>query len=98
MGQVNRHLETVAYKDASVAEADFAEHLEHGTITGVTATGRYKTFTTAFGGVPDVVCYEIGTSAPASRLFGTPDAGSFMVKLSSTGTRVLMFQAWGARA
>ena len=97
MGQVNRHLETVAYKDASIVEADFAEHFEHGLIPDVTETGTYKTFATAFGGVPDVVCYEIGTTANASRLFGTPVAGSFRVCLTSTGTYPLMFQAWGPR-
>ena len=97
MGQVDRHLETVAYKDASIAEADFAEHFEHGTVTGVTATGRYKLFTTAFGGVPDVVCYEIGSAAIASRLMGTPVAGSFKVNLTSAGTQDMMFHAWGAR-
>ena len=98
MGQVTRHLETVAYKDASVAEADFAEHFEHGTITDVTKTGRYKTFTTAFGGVPDVVCYEMGTTANASRLMGTAALGSFSVCLTTTGTYNLIFQAWGVRA
>jgi hypothetical protein len=96
MGYVDRHLQTVAYKDASIAEAEFAEHFEHGTVTGVTATGRYKVFTTAFGGVPDVVFTEI-TGSLASRLMGTPTAGSFGAKLTAAGTQDVMFQAWGAR-
>ena len=94
MGQVDRHLQTVSYKGAgdSITNA----HLEHGTITGVTATGRYKTFDQAFGGVPDVVCYEI-TGSNASRLKGTAAAGSFAVKLTTAGTVDLMFHAWGVR-
>lgn len=97
MGQVNRHLETLAFKDASIVEADFAEHFEHGTVPSVTLTGTYKTFATPFGDVPDVVCFEIGSASNASRLYGTPVAGSFRVRLTSAGTSTLMFQAWGAR-
>jgi len=89
-------LATVDYGDATITEAKLSEHLEHGTVTGVTATGRYKTLT-GFSGVPDVVCTEI-TGSLASRLMGTPTAGSFGVKLTAAGTQDVMFQAWGARA
>ena len=95
MGQVDRHLETVSYKGAD--DSITSQHFEHGTVTEVTATGRYKVFTTAFGGVPDVVFTEI-TGSLASRLMGTPVAGSFGVKLTTAGTQDVMFQAWGARA
>jgi len=90
-------LATVDYGDATITEPKLSEHLEHGTITGVTATGRYKVFTTAFGGVPDVVPTEI-TGSLAGRLMGTPTAGSFGAKLTAAGTQDVMFQAWGARA
>jgi hypothetical protein len=89
-------LATVDYGNATITEAKFSEHLEHGTVTGVTATGRYKVFTTAFGGAPDVVFTEI-TGSLAARLMGTPVAGSFGAKLTAAGTQDLMFQAWGAR-
>lgn len=94
MGQVVRHLETVAYKDATVKEADFYEHLEHGTITGVTATGRYKTFTTAFSAEPQVVITGEGANA---RLAHAPAAGSFKVELDAGGTVDAGYIAWGAR-
>ena len=79
-----------------ITEPKFSEHLEHGTVTSVTATGRYKTLT-GFGGVPDIVLTEI-TGSLAARLMGTPVAGSFGVKLTTAGTQDVMFQAWGARA
>ena len=108
MGDIKRHvqvgstgiadgaLDTVDIKDASVSPAKLQEMFEHGTVSGVTATGRYKTFTTAFGGVPDVVCQEIVGSL-ASRLKGTASAGSFQVYLTATGTQDIVFMAWGAR-
>ena len=89
-------LATVDYGDATITVAKFSRHLEHGTIAGVTAAGRYKTFGTAFGGVPDVNLTEI-TGSLAARLMGTPSLGSFAAKLTATGTQDVMFQAWGAR-
>ena len=88
-------LDTVDIKDASVTPAKLEEKLEHGTVSGVTATGRYKVFDAAFGGVPDVVCYE--NKSIESRLMGTATLGSFQVQLSATGTQDLTFMAWGNR-
>ena len=108
MGKIKRHmqvestrladgaLDTVDIKDASVTAAKLSEKFEHGTVSGVTATGRYKTFTTAFGGVPDVFVQETTTSL-AARVVGTAAAGSFQVNTTATGTVDVMFQAWGVR-
>ena len=82
-------------KDAVVLETKLVEHLEHGTITGVTVTGRYKTFGSAFGSAPDVVVTARGTYD--ARVVVTPAVGSFKAGLSA-GTSNVMFHAWGARA
>ena len=95
MGQVNRHLETVAYKDASVAEADFVEHMEHGA-GSATLTGTYTEFTTAFGAAPHVVVTGYGSAVV---LVKAPVAGSFALKKTATaGTISTNYVAWGARA
>jgi hypothetical protein len=89
-------LDTVDLKDESVTPAKLYELFEHGTVSGVTATGRYKTFTNDFGGVPDVFCQEI-TSSKAARVVGTASPGSFQVNITSAGTIDVIFQAWGVR-
>ena len=94
MGQVNRHLETVAYKDASIAEADFAEHLEHGVGSAILG-GTYTKFTTAFSAAPHVVATGYGS---AVYLAGVAAVGSFALKQSTTGTISANYVAWGARA
>ena len=94
MGQVNRHLETVAYKDASIAEADFAEHLEHGAGSAILG-GTYTEFTTDFGAAPHVVATGYGSAVYLAR---APVAGSFALKQSTTGTISANYVAWGARA
>ena len=94
MGQVNRHLETVAYKDASVAEADFAEHLEHGSGSAI-LSGTYTAFTTAFGAAPQVAATGYGSAVYLAK---APVAGSFALKQSAAGTISANYVAWGARA
>jgi hypothetical protein len=86
-------LATVDYGDATITEAKFSEHLEHGTVTGVTATGRYKTLT-GFTGVPNVVVTGEDGNA---RLAQAPVAGSFKAELDAAGTKNVQFIAWGAR-
>jgi len=86
-------LATVDYGDATITEAKFSEHLEHGTIVNVDSVGRYKTFTTAYGGVPNVVVTGRGADA---QLVGAPTAGSFKVKTTG-GTVTCDFISWGAR-
>ena len=88
-------LATVDYGNATITEAKLSEHLEHGTITGITLTGKYKTFTTGFGGVPDVVVTGIDANA---RLGTVPAAGSFKVELDAAGTANAKYIAWGVRA
>ncbi|MCK4732858.1 MAG: hypothetical protein KAT65_10425 [Methanophagales archaeon] len=90
----NAALATVDYGDATVTEAKFSEHMEHGTITGVTVTGRYKTFGTVFSSAPDVVVTTRGTYD--AQVVVTPAVGSFKAGLSA-GTSNVMFMAWGAR-
>ena len=89
-------LDTVDIKDASVTPAKLQEMFEHGTVSGVTATGRYKVFADTFGGVPDVVCQEIVGSL-ANRLKGTASPGSFQVQLTAAGTQDITYVAWGQR-
>lgn len=83
-------------RDAIITEAKFYEHLEHGTINAVTLTGRYKSFTTAFGAAPDVMVTAVGTYD--ARVGLTPAAGSFKAHLDIAGTAMAMFVAWGDRA
>ena len=94
MGQVNRHLETVAYKDASIAEADFTEHFEHGVGSAILG-GTYTKFATLFGAAPHVVATGYGS---AVFLAGVPVAGSFALKQSTAGTISANYVAWGERA
>ena len=94
MGQVNRHLETVAFKDASIVEADFAEHFEHGA-GSATLTGTYTKFTTEFLTAPHVVATGYGSVV---YLAEEPDVGSFALKQSTAGTISANYVAWGARA
>jgi hypothetical protein len=108
MGQITRRtqvdsskladasLDTVDIKDESVTPAKLYEKFEHGTVSGVTHTGRYKIFAGTFGGVPDVVCQEIVGSL-ANRLKGTASPGSFQVQLTADGTQDISYMAWGAR-
>ena len=86
-------LATADYGGATITEAKFSEHLEHGTITSVTATGRYKTLT-GFTGVPNVVVTGVDGNA---RLAQAPVAGSFKAELDAGGTVNAQFIAWGAR-
>jgi len=90
MGQVNRHLETIAYKDATVAEADFVEHLVHG----AGSTGTYIKFTPAFGGVPHVIAMGFGSTVVLDKV---PVAGSFKLEDAAAGTISANYVAWGAR-
>ena len=56
--------------------------------------GEYKTFTTAFGSVPDVVVTGINANA---RLGTVPATGSFKVELDAAGTANAKYVAWGVR-
>jgi len=79
----------------AVTEAKMYEHYEHGTITGITATGRYRAFTTAFGAAPAV---NVTAVAKIAYLGVAPATGSFNVKLSAAGTANGYFIAFGQKA
>lgn len=74
------------------------DQYEAGTVAGVSATGRYKVFATAFSARPQVAVSAIrsaGTIAPL--LYGTPAAGSFRVRMDRVGSTMLSYVAVGAR-
>jgi hypothetical protein len=74
-------------------EYKFAEHYEHGTITDVTATGRYKSFSDAFYNMHVVITGVGGIVYLAL----APAPGSFKVQRSTAGTSNAHYHAWGGR-
>ena len=87
-------LATVDYGNATITEAKFSEHLEHGRLGSVEGSGTYIHFTTPFSAAPDVVVSGIGTAARLSAAPGTARAG---VELVAGGTVAVHYTAWGAR-
>ncbi|NIS20255.1 MAG: hypothetical protein GWN12_09830 [Thermoplasmata archaeon] len=81
-------------KGSSVQVDQFGVLRDHGTVAGVTATGRYKSFHTAFGGAPNVVVTGEGANA---RMAQAPAAGSFKAELDAAGTAPARYVAWGSR-
>ncbi len=92
-------IEAVDIADATITEAKFSEHFEHGRIGTVSKSGFYKLFTTAFGAAPHVVVTGINEDLGTFATLGTaPAVGSFKVVLTGDGTLDVMFMAWGQRA
>lgn len=80
----------------STTRGDLA--IEMGSVTGVSATGRYKAFAATFANRPLVVVTGIrsaGSVTPA--LYGTPAVGSFRVRMQAVGSTMLQYIAMGAR-
>jgi len=79
-------------------EYKFAEHYEHGTITGVRSAGRYKSFTDYFTNM-HVVVGAVGTYHACLAL--PPAVGSFKVRVFTlaglSGTADVHYHAWGNR-
>lgn len=91
-------IEAVDIAAATITEAKFSEHLEHGTISNISKGGRWKSFTTAFGAAPHVVISgESETAGTYATLGATPKAGSFKVELAADGTLDGNYIAWGER-
>lgn len=71
---------------------------EYGTITGVSATGRYKTYSVAFASRPIVNISAIRSAGSQNPLlYGTPNVGSFRIRMDSVGSTMLTYTAFGAR-
>ena len=85
---------TVDYGDATITEAKFSEHLEHGA-GSATLTGTYTEFTTDFGAAPQVVATGYGTAVYLAK---AAVVGSFALKQSAAGTISANYVAWGTRA
>jgi len=108
MGKIKRHmqvdssriadgaLDTVDIKDASVTAAKFSELLEHGTVV-TSSAGTYLVFDTAFGGTPTVVVSSVDALGTVPQLAHTPTSGSTLIDLSTSGSVVVHYIAWGAR-
>ena len=71
---------------------------EAGTVTGVSATGRYKSFRTVFSVRPIVTVSAIRSAGSLGPLlYGTPATGSFRVRMDAVGSTMLSYIAIGAR-
>lgn len=82
-------------KSDRIAGADGrAEVWEHGRIGSVNATGIYQSYNLgSFSQRPHVIV--VGQNADA-QLAGTPNIGSFKVKLSAAGTKPAFYWAIGS--
>ncbi len=80
--------------DSAIQVDKFGALRDHGTLASVTATGRYKSFHTAFGATPSVVVTAQNANAQVA---GTPATGSFQAALDAAGTADAFYIAWGSR-
>lgn len=109
MGDIKRHmqvgstgiadgtLDTVDIKDASVTAAKFSALFEHGTVEVANSKGTYLVFDTDFGGTPTIVVTGVGAAGTVPQLNHTPTSGSVHIDLSTSGTIVVHYEAWGVR-
>lgn len=71
---------------------------EAGTVTGVSATGRYKSFAASFTVRPIVTISPMrGAGSNNAVLYGTPNVGSFRVRMDRVGSTMLGYIAIGRR-
>lgn len=109
MGDIKRHMQvdssaiadgaidTVDYKDASVTAAKFSELQEHGTVVVANSAASYLVFDTAFGGTPTVVVTGVAAGGTVPQLNHAPTSGSAHIDLSTSGSVVVQYIAWGVR-
>lgn len=109
MGKIKRHmqvestrladgaLDTVDIKDASVTAAKFSELQEHGTVVVANSAVSYLVFDTSFGGTPTLVVTGVAAAGTVPQLNHAPTSGSAHIDLSTTGTVVVHYIAWGVR-
>jgi len=91
-------VEGTQIKDAIVTMDKLESLSEFGTLAGVTKTGTYLHFDTAFGAAPTLVVASIaGGPGTVAELGAAPAAGSANVNLTGSGTIVVEYVAWGAR-
>ena len=99
MGNIKRYtqLETTDYGAASLPAAKFSELLEHGTVVVANSSATYLVFDTAFGGTPTLVVTGVGAAGTVPQLNHAPTSGSAHIDLSTSGSVVVHYIAWGAR-